>query len=149
MSTYFLDPFEFPFLSYSGGIDLCIVHSCMYPSYFLPDFGPLSGEDLLQKWCNFCFSILQLHKRIISSPVLVTYSDSEAAYWHVMFIILVNSNNGFQLAILEALLIIKQFKIVYPKTKTHYYFLTVPLHHVKKILFFVPTHLVYGIFSFF
>ena len=32
-----------------GGIDLCIVHSCMYPKYFLPDFGPSSGEDLLQK----------------------------------------------------------------------------------------------------
>ena len=30
----------------------------MYPKYFLPDFGPSSGEDLLQKWCNFCFSIL-------------------------------------------------------------------------------------------
>ena len=45
-------------LSYSGGIDLCIVHSCMYPKYFLPDFGPSSGEGLLQKWCNFSFSIL-------------------------------------------------------------------------------------------
>ena len=32
-----------------GGIDLCIVYSCMYPLYFLPDFGPSSGEDLLQK----------------------------------------------------------------------------------------------------
>ena len=49
-------------LSYSGGIDLCLVHSCMYPKYFLPDFRPSSGEDLLQKWCNFCFSILLLCK---------------------------------------------------------------------------------------
>ena len=32
-----------------GGIDLGIVHSCMYPWYFLPDFGPSSGENLLQK----------------------------------------------------------------------------------------------------
>ena len=34
MSTYFLlDPFEFPYYFYHirGGIDLCIVHSCMYP----------------------------------------------------------------------------------------------------------------------
>ena len=35
MSTYFLlDPFEFPYYFYrirGGGIDLCIVHSCMYP----------------------------------------------------------------------------------------------------------------------
>ena len=34
MPTYFLlDPFDFPvlLLLYSGGIDLCIVHSCMYP----------------------------------------------------------------------------------------------------------------------
>ena len=34
MPTYsLLDPFEFPvlLLSYSGGIDLGIVHSCMYP----------------------------------------------------------------------------------------------------------------------
>ena len=36
-------------LWYSGGIDLGIVHSCMYPEYFLPDFGPSSGENLLQK----------------------------------------------------------------------------------------------------
>ncbi len=59
MFTYFLlDPFEFPYYFYRirGGIDLCIVHSCMYPKYFLSDFGPSSEEDLLQKWCNFCFS---------------------------------------------------------------------------------------------
>ena len=34
MSTYFrLDPFEFPYYFYRirGGLDLCIVHSCMYP----------------------------------------------------------------------------------------------------------------------
>ena len=34
MSTHFLlDPFEFPYYFYQirGGIDLCIVHSCMYP----------------------------------------------------------------------------------------------------------------------
>ena len=49
-----------------GGIDLCIVHSCMYPSYFLPNFGPSSGEDLLQKWCNFCFSMLPLCKSVFT-----------------------------------------------------------------------------------
>ena len=52
MPTYFLlDPFEFPYYFYCiwGGIDLCIVHSCMYPEYFLPDFGPSSGENPLQK----------------------------------------------------------------------------------------------------
>ena len=66
MSTYFLlDPFEFPYY-YSGGIDLCIVHSCIYPYYFLPDLGPSSGEDLLQKWCNFCFSILSLCKSVFT-----------------------------------------------------------------------------------
>ena len=34
MSTYFLlDPFEFPYYFHRirGGIDLCIIHSCMYP----------------------------------------------------------------------------------------------------------------------
>ena len=36
-------------LSYSGRIDLGMVHSCMYPKYFLPDVGPSSGENLLQK----------------------------------------------------------------------------------------------------
>ncbi len=36
MPTYFLlDPFEF---QYSGGIDLGIVHSCMYPYYLLPEY---------------------------------------------------------------------------------------------------------------
>ena len=42
MPTYFLlDPFEFPYYFYriqGVGIDLCIVHSCMYPEYFLPAF---------------------------------------------------------------------------------------------------------------
>ena len=36
----------------------------MYPLYFLPDFGPSSGEDLFQKWCNFCFSILTLSSTV-------------------------------------------------------------------------------------
>ena len=37
------------FIVFGGEIDLCIVYTCMYPSYFLPDFGPSSREDLLQK----------------------------------------------------------------------------------------------------
>ena len=53
-------------LSDSGGIDLGIVHSCMYPKYFLPDCGPSSGEDLLQKWCNFCFCKLLLCKDVFA-----------------------------------------------------------------------------------
>ena len=53
-------------LSYSGEIDLCIVHSCMYPSYFLSDFGQSSGQNLLQKWCKFCFSILLLCKGVFT-----------------------------------------------------------------------------------
>ena len=36
-------------LLYSGGIDRCICHNCMYPKYFLPDFRPSSAEGLLQK----------------------------------------------------------------------------------------------------
>ena len=40
-----------------SGIDWCIFHNCIYSKYFLPDFEPSSGEDLLQKWCNFCFCI--------------------------------------------------------------------------------------------
>ena len=72
MSTYFLlDPFEFPYYFYRirWGIDLGIVHSCMYPLYFLPDFEPSSGEDLLQKWCNFCFSILLPYKGVFAVEV--------------------------------------------------------------------------------
>ena len=38
--------FRITFIVFGGGIDLCIVHSCMYPLYFLPDLGPSSGEDL-------------------------------------------------------------------------------------------------------
>ena len=53
-------------LSYRGGIDLCIFHSCMHPKYFLPDFGPSSREDLLRKGCNFCFSILPLCKSVFT-----------------------------------------------------------------------------------
>ena len=35
-----------------------ILNTCTQSSVnFLPDFGPSSGEDLLQKWCNFCESV--------------------------------------------------------------------------------------------
>ena len=60
LSTYFLvDPFILAvlLLSFSAGIDWCIFHNCIYPKYFLSVFGPSSEEDLLQKWCNFCFCI--------------------------------------------------------------------------------------------
>ena len=83
MSTYFLlDQFEFLYYFYHiwGGIDLCIVHSCMYPLYFLPDFGPPSGEDLLQKWCNFCFSILLLCKSVF------TVEDYGVWFWRNHYI---------------------------------------------------------------
>ena len=47
MSTYsLLDLFEFLYYFYRirGGIDLCIVHSCMYPYYFLPTLGHHKGR---------------------------------------------------------------------------------------------------------
>ena len=68
MSTYFLLDRSNSCITFIvfGGIDLCIDHSGMYPKYFLPDFGPSSGEDLLQKWCNFCFSILPLCKNVFT-----------------------------------------------------------------------------------
>ena len=49
LSTFFSSgsvPYAVLLLSYSVGIDLCIVHSCIYPKFFLPDIGPPSGEDL-------------------------------------------------------------------------------------------------------
>ena len=46
----------------------------MYPYNFLPDFGPSSGEDLLQKWCNFCFCILLLCKSVFTVLMLFLQS---------------------------------------------------------------------------
>ena len=43
----------------------------MYPKYFLPDFRPSSGEDLLQKWCNFCFCILLLWESVFTVEEIV------------------------------------------------------------------------------
>ena len=69
LSTYFLlDPFVFPYCFYRIQWELIYVLSTVIciPLVFLPDFGPLSGEDLLQKWCNFCFCILLLFKSIFT-----------------------------------------------------------------------------------
>ena len=44
----------------SAGIGWYILHDCVFPKNFLPDFWPSSGEDVLQKWCNFCMNITTL-----------------------------------------------------------------------------------------
>ena len=52
MPTYsLLDPFEFPYYFYRIRGNW---------------FGPSSGENLLQKWCNFCFSKLLLCKDVFA-----------------------------------------------------------------------------------
>ena len=95
MPTYsLLDPFEFPYYFYRIRGELIkvlyfllffVLYWLRY-KYFLPDFGPSSGENLLQKWCNFCFSKLLLCNQhlieLIFKPVL-TYLNV-FSYWHYL-----------------------------------------------------------------
>ena len=68
LHIFFLDPFEFPYYFF------CILGELIYvlsivaciPSTFCPTLGHHQGRDLLQKWCNFCFSILQLCKGVFA-----------------------------------------------------------------------------------
>ena len=63
LSTYFfVNLFELPYWSYDIQqelVDKPFIIS-YFPKYFLPNFGPSSGEDVLQKWCNFCMYITTL-----------------------------------------------------------------------------------------
>ena len=40
-------------------------------SYFLPNFGPSSGEDVLQKWCNFLYVHYFFVRRRASGAIAV------------------------------------------------------------------------------
>ena len=62
---YFLSTFFFLLILSNYHIDLIIfgwnwlinLPWLVISQYFLPDFGSSSGEDVLQKWCNFCIYI--------------------------------------------------------------------------------------------
>ena len=93
MSTYFLlDPFEFPYYFYRirGGIDLCIVHSCMYRAestrdtynygQYINQFPPNTikvireFERIQEKTCRHKMSIM-----------VNIYSDLPIKYYNLLF----------------------------------------------------------------
>ena len=68
LSTYFLlDPFVFPYYFYRIRGELIYVLSIVVciPNTFYPTLGHHQGR-ILQKWCNFCFSILPLCKSVFT-----------------------------------------------------------------------------------
>ncbi len=55
---FFVNPFELLYWSYDIRRELVDKPSII--SYFPSTYGPSSGEDVLQKWCNFCMYITTL-----------------------------------------------------------------------------------------